>query len=390
MKVLVAHPALQHSHQMAMALHEHGMLQQYWSGVPVRGPEEPAPWWLPSEYRAKVRAVDIPCAMRRHPIVFTGLLKLGARGLAGTNSSDNAHRVFHLFDDWVARQIPRIRPDVVVAYENSASRTFEAARRIGARCVLDAPAVHRAAAARLLTMPSQRYLREIDARKDAEVALADMIITCSRFAAQTYVEAGIDPATLYPILLGASPPAGLSRRRTRTHTRFLFAGGVTLLKGVDLLLDAFAQVRARVPDAELVIVGGAASPALQRKMASTPGVVVLGALPQAALFQEIADADCLVLPSRFDSFGMVVTEALSCGTPVLVSDCVGAKEVVEEFPGSGWIVPVNVDALLDRMLDLATVPALLDDARAQARLAGQTYTWARYRQAAAATIGSLC
>lgn len=399
MKALVTHPGLQHSHQMAQALYEQGMLRQYWSGVPVRGPGEPAPWWLPPGYRARVREVGIPQALRRHPMWFPGMLKLGLNRRMGLNRfvglshSDYAHRIFHLFDAWVARQVEVLRPEVVVAYENSAARTFEAARRIGARCVLDAPSVHRVAAAAMLDLPPDRYQAEIDACKDREVELADLIITCSEFAAQSYADAGVPASKLRPILLGASPPGNLQRRRTRAGTRFLYAGSLTMRKAVDLLQQAFSMVRARVPEAELAIAGGGADPMLAAtlaSLASTPGVTLLGALPQSMLFQEIADADCLVLPSRFDSFGMVVVEALACGTPALVSERVGAKEILQEFPRAGWIVQVSAQSLYDRMLELATVRASLDEARQYASLAGEKYTWARYRRAAAATIATLC
>ena len=396
MKVLVTHPGLQHSHQMAQALHEQGLLCQYWSGVPVRGPGEPVPWWLPPALGAKVREVGIPRALRRHPLCFPAMLKLGLHRRVGLNRylrmspSAYAHRVFHLFDAWAARRVEALRPDVVVAYENSAMQTFEAARRIGARCVLDAPAVHRATAAALLGLQPDPYLACIDARKDREVELADLVITCSEFAAQTYAQAGVPEAKLRPILLGASLPGDVQRRRTRAGTRFLYAGGLTTLKAVDLLQQAFAMVRARVPEAELAVAGGGAEPALAAALASTPGVTLLGALPQPALYQQLADADCLVLPSRFDSFGMVVAEALACGTPALVSERVGAKEILQEFPRAGWVVQVSAQSLYDRMLELATVRASLDEARPYASLAGEKYTWARYRHAAVATIATLC
>jgi glycosyltransferase involved in cell wall biosynthesis len=150
------------------------------------------------------------------------------------------------------------------------------------------------------------------------------------------------------------------------------------------------MVRARVPEAELAVAGGGADPGLAAALASTPGVTLLGALPQPVLYQELADADCLVLPSRFDSFGMVVAEALACGTPALVSERVGAKEILQEFPRAGWVVQVSAQSLYDRMLELATVRASLDEARQYASLAGEKYTWARYRSAAVATIATLC
>ena len=49
--ILVTHPGLQHSHQLALALHERSLLQSFWSGVPVAAQGEPPPWWLPGKYR---------------------------------------------------------------------------------------------------------------------------------------------------------------------------------------------------------------------------------------------------------------------------------------------------------------------------------------------------
>lgn len=389
-KTLVTHPGLQHSHQMAQALYEQDLLGQYWSGVPVSGPGEAPPWWLPAKHRAKLREVAIPRALRRHPVFFPAMLKLGLYRCVGGSPSAYAHRIFHLFDQWVAGQVEAIRPEIVVAYENSALKTFQAARRIGAKCVLEAPAVHHRTAREMLPAQDNRYLAAINAQKDGEVALADLIITCSAFAAQSYEEAGVPANKLKPLLLGASLPDGLARRRTDGNTRFLFAGRVSYLKGSDLLLQAFAKLRSSMPEVELVIAGTIEEPALAAQIAATPGVIHLGALPQRELFQVFADADCFVLPSRFDSFGMVVAEALACGVPVVLSDRVGAKEILNEFPAAGWIIPLSAQALYERMRELSLDRIKLEEARAHACLAGARYSWARYRQEAAKTIAALC
>src|SRR5205085_368870 len=117
-----------------------------------------------------------------------------------------------------------------------------------------------------------------------------------------------------------------------------FAGATIRRKGIDLLLEAFRGVRTSFPAACLRVVGpsGDASSLL----VDGDRVEVMGAIDQAALARELSEADCLVLPSRHDSYGMVVVEALAAGTPVLVSDMVGAKDLVE--PGvNGWIVPMG-------------------------------------------------
>ena len=59
-------------------------------------------------------------------------------------------------------------------------------------------------------------------------------------------------------------------------------------------------------------------------------VAFLGPRPQAELAAELRRAEFLVLPSRNDSYGMVVAEALASGTPVLVWEMVGSKDLVTE------------------------------------------------------------
>src|SRR6185295_10119114 len=91
-------------------------------------------------------------------------------------------------------------------------------------------------------------------------------------------------------------------------------------------------------------------------------------------------ADCLVLPSRNESFGMVVPEALAAGLPVLVSDRVGAKDLVIEGK-TGWIVEAeDVSALADRMAwcarHLEAVRAMGPDCRR----AAEAVTWQTYQQ----------
>ncbi|HEY2256429.1 MAG TPA: glycosyl transferase, partial [Variovorax sp.] len=185
--VLVTNPGLQHSHQLALALHERSLLQSFWAGVPVRANGEQSPWWLPARYRQRVRNVNIPRALRRHPMRFQLALRASNSIRLGQWDSDVMHRVFHWFDAWAARQILQSRPKVVVAYENAAYHSFQAAKQVGARCVLDAAAFHHQAAAELIGYPDSPYTAEINRRKDEEVRLADLILTCSPLAAESYV-----------------------------------------------------------------------------------------------------------------------------------------------------------------------------------------------------------
>lgn len=381
--VLVAHPTLQHSHQLALALHERGSLQAFWSGVPVASPGERLPGWMPLKHRQKIKRVDIPAFLRVHPLRFQIALKTGEALLPEPIRDafgDLPHRIFHWFDSWTARRIEKIRPRIVIAYENSAYRTFSAAKAVGARCVLDAASLHHKASSNLMHGNGSTFEREINRRKDAESLMADLILTCSPLAADSYVGNGIPAAKVRSLLLGAELPEFLPGRRISAGpVRFIFAGVLSRRKSVDLILEAFKRLAAEGLPYELQFVGNVADSSLLDHVRQIPGTSYRSGVAQHDLYPMLTDADCLLLPSRFDSFGMVVAEAMACGTPAIVSDQTGAKAIIESFPGSGWIVRPEIESIYAQIKILLTNPMQLEKARSRAQLAAQSYTWQAYR-----------
>jgi len=381
--VLVTHPGLQHSHQLALALHERSLLQSFWSGVPVAAEGEALPWWLPAKYRQRVRRVNIPSALRHHPARFQIAMRIAHALHQGGTSSDTTHRIFHWFDAWAARRVLKLKPKVVVAYENAAYHTFKAAKMVGARCVLDAAAFHHKATAALTGERVTPYTPEINRRKDEEVRLADLILTCSPVAAESYIANGVPARKLRPLLLGAEPPAQVPAWTPGEGSpRFVVAGTLCQRKSTDLVVAAFKRLHAEGLRYELEFMGGVGEPALLDEVQSTPDAHYRPTAPQEELYKVLAQADCLLLPSRSDSFGMVVAEAMACGTPAVVSTQTGAKAMVESHPGSGWIVEPDVDSIHDTLRRLIENPELLRAAREPAMRSGQDFSWTSYRERA--------
>lgn len=378
--VLVTHPGLQHAHQMALALHEAGLLQAFWSGVPVTADGRDIPFWIPTRFRQRIRTVPIPRARRRHPMRFQLLMRVGTALPLPGEKSDYVHRVMHAFDAWMARRIERLRPQAVVAYENAAYHTFRAARRIGARCILDAPSLHHAAGDALMAVAPTPYTGEINRRKDAEVEAADLILTCSPLAARSYTDHGVPGHKVHPLLLGAELPSGVCMQfQPAPVPRFLFAGVLSYRKSTDLICEVFQRLHAEGVACEVHFVGGNAGREWLDAVRHTPNAVHHPGVPQSQLYGLLAQADCLLLPSRFDSFGMVVAEAMACGTPALVSTTTGARAIIEQHPGSGWIVEPQADALYAQVRRLSIERAQLAAARAPALRAASDFTWRSYR-----------
>ena len=147
----------------------------------------------------------------------------------------------------------------------------------------------------------------------------------------------------------------------------------------DIILAAFKRLHAELLPYQLSFVGGEGEPGWIEKIAKIPAATYYPSVAQADLFKKLAQADCLLLPSRFDSFGMVVPEAMACGTPAIVSAQVGAKAMIEQFPGSGWIIEPDEDALYRCVKAHIQNRASLFSARTSALEAAQHFTWQAYR-----------
>jgi glycosyltransferase involved in cell wall biosynthesis len=134
----------------------------------------------------------------------------------------------------------------------------------------------------------------------------------------------------------------------------LYVGRLVKLKGVDTLIHAFR----RHPDADLVVVGdGEERGALQRLAAGMPNVVFAGAKDQSQLAALYRDAVALVMPSTgYEVFGIVLIEAFTQKTPVIVRRLGGMPEAVED--SGGGLLFSTEDELLDAMRRLQESPAL--------------------------------
>ena len=158
-------------------------------------------------------------------------------------------------------------------------------------------------------------------------------------------------------------------------------------KGVDVLAAAASELDQRGCKFELTTIGNGSSTI---SFADIGRSKHLGWLPRVRLAAELATHDVLVLPSRHDSFGIVVAEAMACGLPVIVTENVGAKEMVT--PGDdGQIVPVgDAAALASAMSWFMDHAATLPEMSAAARSKAESYSWAAYQSKVVSQIRKIC
>lgn len=378
MRVVVCHPGRQYSHELALALARRGMLAKYLTGTPAHAAALSS-WQRPFVRRyLNAYALDIEPNLVEHHFVAPVVRKMAARVVGRAKATDWSHRADAMFDRVAARRATALGGDVVIAYENGAELTFQAAKRAGSTTVLDAASFHHAWQDRFYRhVESPAAHRRIVARKDREIELADYILTVSELARTSYLEAGISPERVIATPLGADLNLFVPSERLRNAVpvRFLFVGHIDERKGADVLREVAQSLIAQGRDFELAVAG---KPASAIRFDGLRRCRHLGWLPQTQLAQEMQNHDVLVLPSRHDSFGMVVVEAMACGLPAIVSDRVGAKEAVTPRINGDIVVAGDATSLASSMTWFIENSSHLPELSRAATTAAQQYTWDVY------------
>ena len=203
------------------------------------------------------------------------------------------------------------------------------------------------------------------------------------------VPPGVDVSHFYPIPADeAKSFVGL----TPEDRMVLFVGRIEPLKGVDTLINAMCclDLKDRSRPVHLAIIGGdpSASPeqmtaemARLQKMCDDLGlektVVFLGKRGQETLPYYYSAAEVLVMPSHYESFGMVALEAMACGTPVIASEVGGLAYLVRDGE-TGFTIPAEEpETLCDKLSWLLNDRELHEKMSTQAAEYAKDYAWAK-------------
>ncbi|MFN2114085.1 MAG: glycosyltransferase [Anaerolineae bacterium] len=288
----------------------------------------------------------------------------GVKGLIAAEGLDyDLYHSHYWMSGWVARQLADRYPAPIVHMFHTLGVMKELARRDGTIGEL-----------------AQRQKVERDIARFADTIVAGSGLDRDQIA-QHYeadpgklqvIPPGVDLDLFRPIprevavdFVGADPDARV----------VLFVGRPDPVKGLDTLVRAISIVVEREPslrdNACLCIIGGDKTDdprrtdaeqiridALRQELGLADFVKFLGAVPQGDLPYYYSLAEVLVVPSLYESFGMVALEAMACGTPVIASDVGGLSTLVRDGR-TGFLVPdSDPEALAEKLLPLLRDPAL--------------------------------
>ena len=289
----------------------------------------------------------------------------------------------------------------VYAYEDGATYSFLEAKKVGLLCFYDLPIGYWRAARRLLESEKSRWPEWLPTLtgfsdseqklvgKDAELEIADCIFVASTFTADTLKDYPGKLPEIKVIPYGfpaVGPERAYDFHLKKRKLKLLFVGGLSQRKGI---ADLFAAAEELKDQVELTVVGHKSAndcPALDAALLNCNWIPTL---PHAEVLKLMRDFDVFVFPSLFEGFGLVITEAMSQGTPVLTTERTAGPDLIVHGE-NGWLVKAGstID-LKNAIVYLLDHPEELEKAGKKAREAAIARPWAVYGGELAEAVKSM-
>lgn len=394
----------------AMALSEVGYLHEILTTLAYNPDAAQAKYtkWLPSKLR---QLFQQELSRRTWHILGTGKIyiypweELLRVGLVRSN-------LYHSFKlnpsqllSWVLHSLDRRAAshhlnglNAVYGYEDGVATTFTAAKQQGLRCLYDLPIPYYQFSQAIQAEEAERFPELAVAmqavqeprwkleRKEQEISLADHIFVASSVTQRSLVEAGVSTEKISVIPYGAPIEYFRPQAKPDAQFRALYVGRMSPRKGVQYLLEAWQSLK--LPNAELLFVGSNLMP--EAWLQSYQHLYKhIASIPHVSLNQYYSLASVLVFPSLVEGFGLVLTEAMACGIPVITTPNTAGPDIITDGI-EGFIVPIrDVEALEEKLEWCYRHPTELAEMGRAARKRAEQLTWQLYRQRLVAKVSSL-
>ena len=355
MKVCQAVFGVFHHFELAHQLHRRGHLQQLYSTWP----------WL------RLKREGLPRSLvSTFPVIHTTTYLLARSRLHSerVDSKLNAWTTVS-FDRWTNAVMPPC--DAFIAISGAGLLTGQRVQSAGGKFICDRGSTHQqfqeeviAAEVRRWGGPTPLPRPHILVREKLLYQQADAITVPSHVAKRSFIALGLPAEKIHVIPYGVRLERFTPSAEPPTDSfEVLFAGQVSLRKGIPYLLEAFSRLKH--PKKHLTIVGAIQND-IRNLLPNFPQdhVTFTGSISQPELARKMNASHLLVLPSVEEGLALVLGQAMACGCPVLATTATGAEDLFTDGV-EGFIVPDrDVDALAERTQQVADDPQVQQKLRA--------------------------
>lgn len=403
MKILVCHPAQQHSYRLATALNRENMLYAYITTV----------YYKPGTYTEKVSRVlkgkFQQKAKNRHcdeiddlkVIQFCeieGLLKLLALNIKKFwpfyyklkyNTADR-------FAKKVARYAIKNNVDAVITYDDCSPILFEILEKEAPQIIrildMSAANLHYMKkiydkdtkimpqfASRLHKEYAKVWNEQIMKRLLVEIEKSQYFLVASNFVTRSLEFSGVKDSQILLCPYGVD----ISEFYCKTYRNyqesdsleFIYVGGVKELKGISYLLEAFKQIP---KDKARLTVIGAFNEEDEDIKPYINHVNFVGTVLHSEISKHLRNSDVFVFPSLGDGFGLAILEAMASGLPLIISENTGLSDQITNGL-EGYVIPIqNTLAIIEKVEWYCDNKDKIKTMGKKARQLALTYTWDNY------------
>jgi glycosyltransferase involved in cell wall biosynthesis len=300
--------------------------------------------------------------------------------------------VYANHDYWVSKKIRQQQfngAKAIYAYEDAAIQSFIKSKQIGLTNFYDLSIGYWRMGSQILAIEKERQplyastltgLLNSDnklAKKDEELALADNIIVASSFTKNTLnlYPNSLNKVTVIPYGFPEVEARNPFKEKTNKPLKLLFVGGLTQRKGI---AEVFETANYFGKHTELTIIGRKTSNECKELDNNLKKYNWIPSLPHHDILEQMRQHDILLFPSLFEGFGMVISEAMSQGMPVITTNHTAGKDFITHGE-NGWIVePGNSNAMIHVIQNIIDNREQLEQIKINAQNTAKERPWHKY------------
>ena len=291
-----------------------------------------------------------------------------------------------IFDKAASKKLSKM--DIFVGWANQSLHSLKKAKRLGAVGIIERGSSHILYQNEILKEEYEKFGGDnlnpfslphpkIIEKELEEYERADYISIPSLFVKRTFIKKGIPEEKLIHVPYGVDISKFRKLSKEDEKFRVVFAGGMTLRKGVHYLLQAFSELN--LPNSELMLIG-TMNDEMKPFFKKYEGKFnYVGHVPQSELSKYYSQGSVFAIMSIEEGLALVQPQAMACGLPIIATTNTGAEDIVRDGK-DGFIIPIrDIEKLKEKLLYLYENKQVCEDmGRSAINRVQSGFTWDDY------------